>query len=93
MAGQSPRYTAIAGALSDHRRPRKIKDVAFVSVVVQSFTQGRPDWDYLLPPEALSNPNWGCMSEGKKPRGRPMMPTPPTQTQADWLLDNDIDVK
>jgi hypothetical protein len=53
-----------------------------------------PNRDYLLPAEALQNPNWGCDSPLQKQRGRPVkVSILPTEEQEDWLLDDDVDIE
>jgi hypothetical protein len=55
----------------------------------------RPCRDYLLPTEALENPDWGCpppvdQREGRQPK--PLQPLLEEHHNEDWTLENDIDV-
>jgi hypothetical protein len=53
----------------------------------------KPSHDYLLPAEALSNPNWGCNLILLKPRGRPSRTLElPLQEREDWTLEDDLDI-
>jgi hypothetical protein len=52
-----------------------------------------PSRDYLLPLEALTNPDWGSELHPKKTRGRPRKTVEaPVQERDYWTLEHDLDI-
>jgi hypothetical protein len=54
----------------------------------------RPNRDYLLPAEALSDPNWGCQAlvHGHLRSPNKTSTIPPCSEEEDWLLHGDVDI-
>jgi hypothetical protein len=57
------------------------------------LVESRPNWDYLLPAEALSDLNWECVAPSHVHLKSPnTISTFPPRSEEDWLLHGDIDV-
>jgi hypothetical protein len=60
-----------------------------------ALLRGGPYRDYLLPPEALENTNWGCPPHAQQRHEcqiKPLQPLLEEHDDEDWTLENDINV-